>query len=1074
MPAHFPLAVFLLALVFSSSSPAAEGESARWLRDVALSPDGTRIACRWRGEICLADVEDGILQPLTRDKAFDGDPCWTPDGKGLVFASDRCGNLDLYTLDLQSGTTRRLTWHEADDRPWQVTHDGEVLFSSRRGTGSACALAPLGTSGELYGLRLADGRLRRLLDTPARRASRLADGSLLYEDLKGIEDPWRKHHRSAVTRDIWLAPADGGEHRRLTPDAGEDLAPLPDGAGGWYCLSEASGTLNLWHHTAEGARQVTHHEDSPVRFPSRAEDGTLCYVYDGEIRLLSPSGEGRRLPLQGWLPARGERLELLEADGSDAALCPTGEDLAVCRRGEIFLVSAESGEARRLTDTPWEERDPAFSPGGDSLVFVSREPGNWRLKLARYDASEGGWLLAASIRIEDLGPAGEQPLGPRWSPDGKALAYGARRSGVHLLDLQKPEAPRVLLPAESNYRYTDAAPELDWSPDGRWLLCVAIAPDRWSDEVWLLDSQTGDRRNLSQSGYEDLHPRFDADGEALYWLSDRLGLRTHGGAGGVYDLFRASLTAEDWERSRMDAESHRRLLQLEQADSLARPKKKRGLFSPRPAPADTPGLEPDLARDRLRRMTPVSGGIYDYLVVDEGETILALARFGESINLWKIEPREDRFEMLLPLDLERGGRLALDAGQEHVYILTGEGFHRAGLDGEEEDFQAWPAGLRLAEAREREALWEHVRLQVRDRFYDQDLHGRDWEGLAARYKAFLPHVDTARGLAELLSEVLGELDASHTGAYALGGSGADTETGLLGVLLAAEEDGMLRITEVLPDGPAARPGQALPPGARLLSADGQPLRQAGDLWRALQGSAGRLVEVGWRSREGHEGRSTLRPWTVRKERQALYHRWVRGNTARVDSLSGGRLGYVHIPAMEDPGFRELFSRALGEHAGREGLVVDVRGNGGGFLTDDLVEFFSGRRLYRNVVPPGERVIGEEPWARWNRPVVVLVDESCYSDSHIFPHAMREMGLARLVGMPMAGTGTAVWWEHAWSGTLGFGIPQVGQRDNRGQYLENQPLHPDLQVDNLPGELARGIDRQLEAATADLLQQLGGE
>jgi tricorn protease len=1073
----------------TSAQPAALPGEALWLRQPALSPDGSRIAFSYLGEVCVVSAEGGVARVLTRDPGTDGQPVWSPDGRSLVLSTTRHGNADLYRLDLDSGAEQRLTWHSARDTPWFVDGQDRVWFSSSRGEGAACAIFPNGRFDELYSIGLDGKGLRRELETPAHFPDRRPDGALIYQDVRGVEDDFRKHHTSSAARDLWLAPADGSEHRRITSFAGEDLEPawLPDGTS-YAWLSERGGTLNIWQTRLEGGTpvQLTHHAGHPVRSLTVAATGRMCYTQDGALWTLDPGDEPRRLAVQVPLaPRSGDAITELHGEGAlGAVLSPDGAWIAFTVRGDLFVTSTAHGTTRRLTETAWQERDPCFTPTGDSIVFVSRKPGDWRLGLARTEGDRaGGWLEQPRLAVEPLGPAGQQPLAPQVSPDGKQVVFMAERCAVRLLTLADGKV-KELLPLERHYTYTDDGNRLRWSPDGKHVALAALDSARWSDELWLLPVDGSPRFNISDSGYEDFHPVWSADGQSLYCLTDRSGMKVHGSWGFSSDIWMHALSDSSWWRHKLSEERFEFLVKAdedsageEESEELAKPAR-----GSKPARArkrdkdvdkapDAPVLDLAAARWRRDRITLASAEVADFVVLEDGERILSLARFEDRYELWETLPRKGEMSRFADLGLEDGASLAVDADQAFVYVLGGdEGFLKVDLESAEVEPVGWNAEIRLDPAAERRALLEHVRIQVRDRFYDPKLHGVDWDGLCDHYASFLPHIDTMDDFAELLSELLGELNASHTGAFSWSGSPVDDSSAELGLLLESDGTGGLAIGEVLRDGPFDQPGITVVPGERITAVNGHSLADAEDLARELNRRAGQPLAVTLAGSKGSRD-LTVRPWGRGEQREALYRRWVRRNEARVDSLSGGRLGYVHIRDMDDPSFRRLVDRALGPYSDREALVVDTRSNGGGNLANDLVQFFSGKRLFLSTVPPDNRVLGEEPWSRWNRPVIVVMDESNYSDSHIFPASMRAMGLAELVGMPVAGTGTAVWWEELVCGNMVFGIPQVGFLDNTGRYLENQQLEPDLKVENPPRALAAGRDLQLEAAVTRLLGKL---
>jgi C-terminal processing protease CtpA/Prc len=402
-----------------------------------------------------------------------------------------------------------------------------------------------------------------------------------------------------------------------------------------------------------------------------------------------------------------------------------------------------------------------------------------------------------------------------------------------------------------------------------------------------------------------------------------------------------------------------------------------------------------------------------------------------------------------------------------------------GLDGEEapDEAQAEPipfrAEMRVNGPAERAYVYWHAVRQVARKFYREDLHGVDWPALGAYYAGFLSDVTDNSNFAELLSELLGELNASHTGARhrPVRDPSADT-TASLGLLFDTQFQGEgLRVAEVLVGGPADKATSRIATGVVVTHVDGTALGQ-GNPWPAFDRRDGRPVLVGLRDAQGVIWEERILPIKDAETGELLYRRWLRRCREIVHARSKGRVGYVHVRGMDDGSFREVFDVALGRESDREALVVDTRWNGGGWLHDDLVKFLDGH-VYGAFEPRGKEpgALGTEPLQRWSRPVAVVQGEGNYSDAHIFPYAFQRLGLGKLVGAPVAGTGTAVWWERQIDPTLVFGIPQVGIRTPEGVYLENLDLVPDELVLNTPEDVAAGLDRQLERAVDVLLEEL---
>ena len=544
--------------------PGSVADEAQWMRYPAISPDGKRIAFSAQGDLWVVSSKGGRARPLTTHVGYERSPVWTPDGKSIVFASDRHGNLDLFRIDLEGGRAERLTYHSANDEPTGCSPDGRVvLFGSRRQDDHRAAIGN-GRMAELYRVPLVGGRPEQVFTTPAELAVYSPDGRFIaYHDYKGYEDRWRKHHVSAITRDIWIFDARRKSHRKLTSFRGEDRNPVwsPDGKS-IYFLSERSGSFNVWRidpHAKDveaSARQVTHHEPHPVRFLSIAGDGTLCYGVHGSIYVKRPKAEPVRARVKMAPVDRSNRVESLSLSGhvTEMAVAPNEEEVAFVIRGEVFVTSVDYNTTRRITSTPQQERSLTWSRDGRSLYYAGERDGAWNLYRTTITRDEEDRFASATLLTEEAVLQGEdESFQPLMSPDGKKIAYLRNRDEIALLDLATKKTS-TLVPARWNYSYSDGDIIYAWSPDSRWLAFTYNPRRRWIGDVGIVNIATGKITNVTCSGYEEGRPRFSRDGRALLFMSDRLGRRSHGSWGSDSDVFAFYLNRESWEWSNLTKE----------------------------------------------------------------------------------------------------------------------------------------------------------------------------------------------------------------------------------------------------------------------------------------------------------------------------------------------------------------------------------------------------------------------------------------------------------------------------------------------------------------------------------------
>lgn len=1083
-----------------SSLPAAAGEAALWLRYPAISPDGRTIAFSYRGDLWTVPAAGGVATPLTVHEAYEFAPVWSPDGGRLAFASDRYGNFDLFVMPSSGGAATRLTFHSADDIPTSFTPDGAaVLFGSARLDLAENVQFPTSAQPELYQVALTGGLPRHLLTTPAEYAVWDRAGQrLAYSDRKGYEMSWRKHDDSSFARDVWLYQAATGEHVRLTELGADDRQPVwsPDERSLYY-LSERSGSFNVWRLDLERPGQpvrVTDHDTHPVRFLSISRAGDLCYAWDGEL-WVRPAGAtaSRKLTVEVATEPRGGEIEW--ADVADQLtefdVSPDGKEIAFIARGEVFVTATDHAVTKRITDTPEQERSVSFSPDGRSLLYASERGGSWNLYRSDLtDPDEPDFFNATAITERPVLVSAEETFQPAFSPDGKEIAYLENRATLKVLDPATGKS-RWILPGDRNYSYSDGDQWYQWSPDGRWFLVQFLSDGRWSSEVGLVPSSgAGELVNLTRSGYEDLYPRFDASGSTMYWASDRRGMRRHGGWGSQDDLYAMFLTQEAFDRFRLTpAELEQVKAKEEKAKKLkekAEAEEKKGAKAaapgsaapddePKPKLADPVAIELAGLEDRTVRLTRASAALATARLTADGESLLYLARFEKGFDLWLATPRKDEVKLVAKLDAEEVAGFALDREGKKAFVLADGKLATVEIEGGKVKPVALSARIALDGAAERAYLYEHIWRQTAQKFYLDSMHGVDWNALKPAYARFLPHVTENRDFAELISELQGELDASHTGGRyrPRRDAGADA-TASLGFFPRPGHAGPgIEIAEVIEGGPLTKAGTRVAAGVVIESIDGAAIPAGGNWYPLLNHKAGTLVRLALHDpKSGRRWQETVKPIALGEESELLYQRWVRSRRAEVERRSNGRLGYAHIRSMNDASYREVFEAVFGRAVGKEGIVLDTRFNGGGNLVEALTTFLTGETYALNVAR-GQQV-GSEPSLRWTRPSIVVMNEGNYSDAHCFPAAYKDLAIGDTVGMPVPGTCTSVWWERLQDPTLVFGIPQVGLKDKSGDYLERKHLAPDHPIDNDPALEARGRDQQLEKAVEVLLKRLGSQ
>lgn len=1103
-------------LVGSACSLSHAQISPNWFRQPAISPDGSRIVFCAGGDLYVVPSEGGRAIPLTIHEAYESSPVWSPDGTMIAFASDRAGNDDIYVMPAAGGSPTRLTFHSADDTPSDFTPDGSsVIFTSARVDDVRSALFPSGVLAELYAVRIDGGTPTMVLTTPALNARYSDRGDrIVYEDRKGYEDELRKHHESAIARDIWMLDVGSGQHTKLTDFQGEDREPHLSADGATvYFLSERAGDSNVFRMAVgneAGAEQLTRFEDHPVRSLTRADSGLMAFSWHGDLYTLTEGQVPRRLEITVGVDGRAGVPETrTERSGAtEFAVSPNGKEIAFVLRGEVFVTSVDFSTTRRITDTPFQERSVSFSKDGRTLYYAGERNGSWDIfKSTITDEDELYFFSATKIEESPLVATEADEFQPRCSPDGKKVAYLHERSEIRVIDVESG-AITTAVPGTEFYSYQDGDLVFNWSPDSQWITSQIYTPDRifYSDVAVRRADGTGEIINLSHSGYDDNSPQFSRNGGAVLWASSRYGQRAHGSWGSDYDVVAVFLTQEAHDEFRLSKEEHQLREELEKKRKEREKDKDKdkddaedttdnaeadgtAADDAKDAEADTEDekegdddeeavdpveIELDGLDNRRERLTVHASDLGGFAMSPKADKLFYLARFEDGYDLWVHDFREESTKILAKLGADSVSMEMSDDG-ESLFVLADGSLTKIEAKGGDRKGISFAATMTVDENAERAHMFDHMWRQTKKKFYREDMHGVDWEAYRDAYEPKLAGITNSRDFAIVLSEILGELNASHTGGRYRPQGSRGPSTAALGAIF--ENDGAtggLRIAEVLENGPLARAELNVNAGDTILAIDGTTIDGSVNAYSLLNGRARDRVRLTMRSAAGEERDVVVRPISLGAENQLLYERWIRTREAIVEKASGGRIGYAHVRGMDDGSFRAFFDRVMGKYADTEALIVDTRFNGGGWLHDDLATFLTGKAyvdLYpRNDLAPGIRYHGD-PANRWTKPSVVVMSESNYSDAHFFPWVYAELKIGDTVGMPVPGTATAVWWERMFTGDIIFGIPQVGTKGAAGTYLENDQLEPTHRVPLPPEAAASGTDTQLEAAVRVLLDRL---
>jgi Tol biopolymer transport system component/C-terminal processing protease CtpA/Prc len=1053
-------------------------EAPLWLRHNQISPDGSKIAFEYKGDLFVVDSEGGVAVQITSNDAYENNPVWTKDGKGIYFLSYREGLADIYYTSPEGGNPKRITDFPGNETPLATTSDGSILFSADIQPDASYMGFPQSRSPQVWMADTTAGMPRLVTSLTMCNASVSSDGTVLYEDYKGYEDALRKHHKSSVTRDIWVCKASSDKFkigadsgfRKLTSFEGEDREPFFAADGDtFYYLSEQDGkNINVFKSKVSDPShpvKLTDFDKNPARFLSVANDGTIAFSYNGELYTMKEGQEPRKVDIKVYMDQTESELDKISFRSAASAMdvSQDGKQVAVVVRGDVFVTSADYSTTKRITNTPEQERDVSFSKDGRTLYYASERNGFWGIyRTTLTEKKDKYFTYSVNTKEELFSDEGETCFQPVVSPDGKYVAYLRDRTEI-VIKPTSGGAAKSVLPRDINYSYSDGDQAFTWSPDSRYILSGYQADGRWNNQdICLIDIESGEITDLTESGYSDYNPRWVMKGHAMLWQSDKNGYRSHGSWGAeddVYVMFFDGKTLADFKKGKEEEEIDKIL----SGKDTEKAEKKAAKDSVKTAEKEPEKLKLDLENRKYRivKLTRMSGHLGDSYLTDDGSTLYYMDRIPTGNVLYSVDLKKHNEIKVVKTNCF-GGIIPAKDGKA-IYVFAANGITKISIPSGKSDAITFSADYEFKPKAEREYIFGHVWKQVKEKFYDPDLHGVDWDYYKENYSRFLPYINNNFDFTDMLSEMLGELNGSHTGArfYYRGGE----TLGRLGIIWDKDYEGDgIKIQEVLPEGVLFTADPEIKAGDMITAIDGTEIKAGKSWFPLLSGKAGKKVTLTLK-KGGKEAIMIVTPSS--SEETLLYKRWVRRNEEMVAELSGGKVGYVHVEGMDSPSFREVFQNALGKYRTCEALIVDTRHNGGGWLHDDLINFLNGK-VYYDYTPRGQ-YIGSEPFMKWVKPSCVMVGEDNYSDASGFPLAYQTLGIGKLIGAPVPGTMTAVWWEYQVNRSIVFGIPQVGNwslKDKR--YVENHQINPDILVYNDPETLFKGEDKQIEAAVKEMI------
>ena len=1068
-------------------------DAVSWLRYPAISPDGQNIVFCYKGDIFKVSAAGGQATPLTLNDTYDYAPVWSHDGKWIAFASNRYGNFDVYVMPANGGEAKRLTYFSGDDVPSDFSTDNKsIIFSSVRQQLVTDMQYPNAGFSQLFSVSVNGGEAKMMIPVPAIDARYNAAGTkIIYHDNKGYESDWRKHHTSSVTRDLWIYDIASKKYTMLTSNNGEDRNPVftQDDDHYYYLSEQNNGSFNVYQSSVSNPSQstpITNFTKNPVRFLTRSLNNTLCFGYNGDIYTKQGDAEPKKLAITVAVDGLNttEKILSVNSDITEMKLSPNGKEVAYVFRGEIFVSSVEGNTTKRITNTPWQERSVSFSSDGKSLVYAAEKDNSWNIYMTSIVRKEEPYFYASTILKEETviaTPAEE--FQPAFSPDAKEVAYLENRVTLKVVNLASKQS-RTILSADKNYSYADGDQYYQWSPDGKWFLVTFGNVRLFTPQVGLVASDgKSEVINVTKSGYNCFSPRWMMDGKMMIYGFDRNGDHAQAGYSTSYDVYGMFFTKDAYDRFKLSKDDYQLLKDTEdkQKDDSAenkettsdkqKGKSKKAKEEPKDKDTtDKKDIQIDWAgmEDRRARLTINAANISDYTLSKDGSKLYYLAKFEKGYDLWTTDLRTRDTKLFAKLG---AGGAGMEMSSDGKFLLILSDGHITKIDAESGDQSNVNLNgeMVLNQFTEKSYMFDHMWRQMKEKILFTNINNVDWDYYYNNYKQFLPYINNDIDFAEMVSEMLGELNVSHTGCYYGSFNPSGDRTAALGIFYDYDYKGNgLKVQEIIEGGPLDKATSKIKAGCIIERIDDNIITDTVDHYQYLNRKAGKFTLLSvYDPATNTRWEERMKPVSRGEEGNLLYKRWVKRMRAATDAASGGTIGYVHVRSMDDESYRTVIDEVLGKSIDKKALIVDTRFNGGGNLHDALSDFLNGKKVF-DIMPRGQSV-GYEPYDKWIKPSIVLMGECNYSDAHLFPVEYKIRNIGKTLGMPVPGTGTFVWWEQQIDPDLVFGIPQGGWRMPDGRFCENTQLEPDIKVRNEPALSTNGTDQQIDAAVKELLK-----
>ena len=1064
---HLFISLFLLISLLSTAQ-----EDYTILRQPALSPDGSMIAFSYQGDIWTVPASGGKAIRLTIHEAYESSPQWSPDGETILFTSERNGNGDIYTIGKGGSDVRRITYHSAGDGSGSWLDNSTIVFSTSRN------FRQVEREGEFHSISANGGTPERILNELGSDMN-VQPGKKMYAFVRGGCRIEREAYRGPANRDIWIYNPSTKKYLQVTADDGQDVMPEWGAGNNLYFLSARSGRYNIYKTEviSDGSSRgeitaLTNFKNEGIRnFDVSADGSKIVFVHEEKIIIHDvKSKKNKTISIEVGEDYRFDPVQHeTVSDGiNNYALSPDEKFIAYTANGDLFFKQNDKEKARAINPLSQPSRETKVEWfDNKTAMFLSDRNGTYDIfSLRSTDEKQEHIFHSFKWEITPVYTSDMEVVGFEFSPDHKKIAILEMPGTLMTADLDSMGNMSNMIILSEGW---DMPSGLQWSPDGHWL-AYSLADLNFNNEVYIHKADGSlDPVNVSMHPRTDRNPVWSPDGSKLGFLS----IRNNGDS----DVWFAWLREEDYEKTQRDWEEDDSSNGNEKKDEKEGDEKEEWMME----------IDLEDIHERLVQVTRIPGNEGDLAIDGEGELFMFStnngSRAGSEGKSEYMKVKWNGEDLSTLIGNGNISQVHLDKKGKALYYTSRGKLAMVDIKSGKSTNLPHSGKMDVETAAYRKQVFDEAWRTIQNRFYDPEFHGQDWNKLRKKYEPRAMAASTNQDFRMLFNEMLGQINASHMGLYGSGPEETQNErTGLLGIEIENHSRGV-EITSIIPESPADREESKLFVGEVITAVNNKGISQNDNFYSMLNGKANERVLLQILSTADTMREVIIRP--VSSLSTEKYEAWVDARKALTDQYSNGKLGYIHIRGMNWPSFERFERELMASGYGKEGIVIDVRYNGGGWTTDMVMAVLNVRqhaytvprgatddvdknhKKFKEYYPYGERL----PFSSLTKPRVALCNESSYSNAEIFSHAFKHLGHGSLVGQPTFGAVIS-------TGGAGLMDGSFVRVPFRGWYVkateENMewgPAVPDYIVENLPEAKANNEDQQLKKAVEVLLSEI---